>query len=148
MQISQTTNSLQVSEPEWAAATAIICDIYSCKEQVLTCRIQSCLLYCHVYGVPWRIITDSGLDDLIYNTFYNKSQWIIALPQIYPLHKSLRHAPFSFLFSVVLLVLFRNLLYSYSFQIRNWLSYNSSARTPRKTLFFCCPRMRVYLPVT
>jgi hypothetical protein len=33
-----------------------------------------------------------------------------------------------------------------SFVIR--ISYNSSARTPRKTLSFCCPRMRVYWPVT
>jgi hypothetical protein len=32
-------------------------------------------IYCHVYGVPWRIITDSGLDDWIYwHCYYYHSQ--------------------------------------------------------------------------
>jgi hypothetical protein len=51
--------------------------------------------YCHVCGVPWLIMTGSGLDNWIYwNFFYNlsESQTIIALSLIYPLHKSLGHA--------------------------------------------------------
>jgi hypothetical protein len=47
-----------------------------------------------VFGVPWRIITGSGLDDW-FNTFVHNlsySQSVIALPLIYPLRKSLGHA--------------------------------------------------------
>jgi hypothetical protein len=58
--------------------------------------------YYHVSRVPWRIITASGLDDWLYwHLYYNLSysQSIIALSLIYPLHKSLGHAPFSFSFS-------------------------------------------------
>jgi hypothetical protein len=59
-----------------------------------------------VSGVPWLIITGSGLDDSIYLHFlYNLyySQSVTALPSIYSLHKSLGQAPFSSLYSSVLL---------------------------------------------
>jgi hypothetical protein len=76
--------------------------------------------------------------------FYHisSSQSILALSLIYRLQNSVGHAPFSFSFSVVL----RCTPTTARFGIR--LSYGSSTRFPRKTLFVFCPKMRVYCPVT
>jgi hypothetical protein len=41
----------------------------------MLCYIMGYAIYCHVSGVPWLIITDSELDDLIYwHFYYNYSQ--------------------------------------------------------------------------
>jgi hypothetical protein len=83
------------------------------------------------------------LDLLTHSFRISYSQSITALSLIYPVHKSLVYAPFSF--SIVLLVLFCTPTAA-SFGIG--LPCNSWSWTQRKPLFFCCPRVRVYWTVT
>jgi hypothetical protein len=77
----------------------------------------------NVFTCLWLVTNNNGfwtgwLDLLTPSFTVTLSQSITALSLIYPFHKSLGHAPFSFSFFIVLLSL---------------PSYNSSARTPRKT---------------
>jgi hypothetical protein len=74
------------------------------------------------------------------------NQTIIALSLIYPLHKLLDHAPFSFSVVLLQLLVLRCTPTAASFGIR--LPYISSARSPRKTPFFCCLWMSVYWTVS
>jgi hypothetical protein len=98
--------------------------------------------YCHVFMVPWRITTGFGLDDWIHYNLLIKSFLItpiIALLLIYPLHKSLGHAPFSFPYSGIFLT-------ECSPEISRHIASDRTYRKHRlRRPFYCCvtsPRMR------
>jgi hypothetical protein len=118
-------------------------------------RIKHCLAflvltisckYCHVSAVQWLIITGFGLDYWICERLLLQSLIItISLKQL-----TINLQPKTWLSRTrsILIFVLRFTPATASQGTPSALSYNSTTRTPWKTLLLCCPGMRVYWPVT
>jgi hypothetical protein len=99
-------------------------------------RVCIYLKYCRVFMAPWLLMTGSGLDLLTPSFTINNNYSAIA------------NLPTSQITRPRSILVLRCTPTTASLGNPSVLTYNSSARIPRKTRFFCCPRMRVYWPVT